>query len=170
MSSAAGRPAAPPTPSVRREVEEEWPPAAVILAALTSLIGLVPALIVLVVGLPWFLLLLAGVFRLPFSEGADPAEVLMQAVLLQGSLLAVGLPVVMLCGVVGLLKRRDRTLLIVSYLPATALASWSVYDQLVRGGTSGWIALVLLAPASAPLVALLPSVGRWLPGRPFRPA
>jgi hypothetical protein len=134
------------------------------------LIGLLPALVLLVLGLPWFLLFLAGVLALPFSENAAPGEVLLLAVQVQLAALAVGLPVLMLLGVIRLLKRRDRKLLIAGYLPGTGLAAWFAYDHVARGGGSGWLVLLLLGPASAALFASAPSVGRWISdaGRPSR--
>ena len=163
MPSIADRSSAPPA----RAEPDEWPPVPMMLAAGTSLAGLVPALLAAVVGLPWLLIFLAGAFLLPFSEGADPDEVLLLTLQVQGGLLVVGLPVAMLLGGIRLLKRRDRKLLVVAYLPATAIAAgWLFHGASTGSAGPWWAALLLLGPALAPAFALAPSVGRWLSTRP----
>ena len=165
MSPASPWPPAPMAPLPPAE-PDEWPPIAVVLAGITAMVGLLPALIVWMIGLFWFLVFLFSALLLPLWENSDPDEVLLLPLQLQGGALAAGLPILMLLGVIRLLKRRDRKLLVAAYLPGTLITAWLACDHLVGEGTSGWMVLVLLGPAGAPVFASMPSVGRWIAGRP----
>ena len=92
---------------------------------MAALAGAVPGLLPFLLGIGWLYYSLSGVAGLLFSHGAVPGEVAVLALLVQGSLLAAGLPVLVVMG-----------------------------------------AVRLLGPALAPLLALAPSVGRWVATRP----
>lgn len=129
--------------------------------------GAVPGAFVALVGAYWLLVFVAGMLQLPWTEGGDPGEVLMMPVQAQLSLLAAGLPVLLVMGAVRLLQRRDRRLLLVSCLPVTLFALWRLVTA-VGGGGNAWLLLVVLGPALAPLFALAPSVRQWLDPGPVR--
>jgi hypothetical protein len=138
----------------------------VTLALVCAIVGLVPGAVLALVASWWLLVFVIQALWLPFTEGGSAETVLQTAWFLELSLLGVGMPVLLLVGVVHLVRRRDRRLLIAACLPVTAFAGWQVYAQLAGTGGSGWVALVLLGPAVAPFLALAPSVGRWLVAAP----
>jgi hypothetical protein len=139
------------------------------------MIGLLPGALMALIGSWWLAVFVIQALWLPFTEGLPSTEggsaetVLRTAGFLEASLLAVGLPVLLLVGLIHLMRRRDRRLLIVACLPVTAIAAWHVVGHVSGSGDDGWVALVLLGPAVAPLFALAPSVRRWLAERPTAP-
>jgi hypothetical protein len=161
-------PAAPPAPP-DPPAPDEWPPAAVVLAGIGAMIGLLPGALMALVGSYWLAIFVIQALWLPFTEGGSAETVLRSARFLEASLLAVGLPVLLLVGLIHLMRRRDRRLLIVACLPVTAIAAWHLVGHVSGSGDDGWVALVLLGPAVAPLFALAPSVRRWLAERPTAP-
>jgi hypothetical protein len=168
-------PAAPPAPP-DPPAPDEWPPAAVVLAGIGAMIGLLPGALMALIGSWWLAVFVIQTLWLPFTEGGSAETVLRSAEtvlrsarFLEASLLAVGLPVLLLVGLIHLMRRRDRRLLIVACLPVTAIAAWHLVGHVSGSGDDGWVALVLLGPAVAPLFALAPSVRRWLAERPTAP-
>jgi hypothetical protein len=141
------------------------PPAAVVVAGVAAIVGAVPGVFAAFMGAIWLLVFLAGIVALPWTEGADPGEVLMMPVLTQLCLFAVGLPVLLVMGAVRLLGRRDRLLLVFSCLPVTLFAVWRLL-MASAGDGNAWLLLLVLGPAVAPLFALAPSVRRWLDPHP----
>ena len=123
--------------------DDEWPPALVILAGVGAFIGAVPGVLFGVV-----VLLSGGIALIGL---ANPAI----------ALVCVVLPCLLVLGAVRLMTRRSRWLLIATGLPVTAFAAWrAVHEGQV------WV-LLLAGPALAPLLAMAPSVGRWLMAEPF---
>jgi hypothetical protein len=95
---------------------------------------------------------------------ADGLVTVVSAIL--GLVLALALPVVQAVGATRLMARRGRWLLVVSGLPMTVIVVRALVEVIATGGhTRAGLLLVFLGPALAPLLALLPSVGRWLAGR-----
>jgi hypothetical protein len=69
------------------------PPVAVVVAGVAAIVGAVPGVFAALLGAGWLLVFIEGIVALPWTEGADPGEVLMLPMLVQLSLSAVGLPV-----------------------------------------------------------------------------
>jgi hypothetical protein len=162
-------PVAPPT-RADPPPPDEWPPAPVVLAAVGATVGLLPGALLALAAAAWLALFVIQALLLPFAEGGSAEEVLQTAGFLEVSLLGLGLPVLLLVGLIHLMNRRDRRLLIAGCVPATVVAAWQLYGHLSGTGDHGWVALVLLGPAVAPMFALAPSVDRWLAERPAMPA
>ena len=164
-------PPAPPEPAgvPPRPPAEEWPPALVIAAGVGAFLGAVPGVFLMLVGSVAFLLGVVGVVLLPWSDGVTGGVLLSLALTVQLGAAAVVLPVLQVMGAVRLMSRRDRWLLVFSGLPTTALSAW-VLVEVVLSDRQAWQLLVLLGPTLAPVLALLPSVGRWLAIAPGRPA
>lgn len=160
-------PAPAAAPTRRRASDDESPPAAAVLAGVGGLVAAIPGIVVVLMGFSWLSYMLPGILRLPFTHGGTPAQLAIQMLLVQGAVLAVGLPVLVVLGAIRLLTRRDRWMLIGSGLPLTLFGAWQLLGAVTLGGNA-WPLLLLLGPAVAPLFALAPSVGRWLAGRPFR--
>jgi hypothetical protein len=162
-------PPAPPEPAgfPARPPAEDWPPALVIAAGVGGFLTVVPAVFLAFVGSAAFLLAVGGVATLPWSDGATGEVLVSLALPVQLGAAAVALPVLQVVGAVRLMSRRDRWMLVFSGLPMTALAGWLLGEVLLSDGQA-WPLLVLLGPTVAPVLALLPSVGRWLADAPGR--
>jgi NAD/NADP transhydrogenase beta subunit len=74
----------------------------------------------------------------------------------------VAIPVLQVVALTRFFRRRGRWLLVVALLPSTAVICWFVVRTVAAGGDFGWVLLAFLGPASAPLLALTPSVARWV--------
>jgi hypothetical protein len=131
----------------RRQADDDWPPALVILAGVGAFMGVIPGLL-----FGAFVLLTGGI---GLFYASNPVI----------ALVCVVYPWLLVVGAVRLMAQRSRWLLISAGLPVTAFAGW----VLLHDGQA-WQLLLLLGPALAPLFALAPSVGRWLAARPFRVA
>jgi hypothetical protein len=148
-----------------RRSDKERPPGLVVLAAVAAFVGCIPGVFVAFAGSLAVSFSFVTLWRLPFTSGGLDDD-LLTAVLrfgavLQGGLLAVGVPVLLTMGAVRLLLRRDRWMLFLAGLPVTAVTAWQLLDPPVLGpGEAG--TLLVIGPALAPLVALAPSVGRWV--------
>ncbi len=126
------------------EPDDEWPPALVVLAGVGAFIGAVPGVLFGVV-----VLLSGGIALIGLTNPVI-------------ALVCVVLPWLLVLGAVRLMTRRSRWLLICAGLPVTAFAAW-------RGVHEGalWELLIVAGPALAPLLAMAPSVGRWLVAEPL---
>jgi hypothetical protein len=155
MSQAPEFPAAPGVRGWSR------PPIAAILAGVAAFAGAVPLAAVALGGALWGVFILAGIIRLPWTWGGDPLVVLQLAASLQGGLLVVGFPFLLVTAAIRLLAGRDRLMLVVCCLPVTLVVVWSLLIVLAGGWVNPWL-FALLGPAVAPLFALWPSVGGWV--------
>ena len=147
---------APEDPAARSVGGRLRPPLAAILAGVAAIVGGLPLAVPALLGVPFLMFVLARIVQLPWTGGGDPAEVLEAAVLLEGTLVVVGLPILVVIAVIRLLANRDR-LLLVCFLPVTL----GVLGVVV--GTQGWNdgLLALLGPLVASLLALSSEVDEW---------
>ena len=125
--------------------DDDWPPVLVIIAGVGAFTGAIPGL-------------LYGVFVV--LTGGLALYAVVNPVI---ALVCVALPWLLVVGAVRLMTQRSRWLLICTGLPVTAFLVW----MLLTDGPP-WQFAWLLGPAVAPLVAMAPSVGRWLESKPFR--
>jgi hypothetical protein len=154
---------APPPPAVQRQ-DEPLPPAAVILAGIGAVVGVLPSLLAgpaavyLTFGLVERLARVIPGATLVLSTWMVHALVLVAAVVA-----ALAIPVLQGWGAVRLFTRRDRALLIYGCLPVTGLVTLGALSAALSGDPGdASILLVLLGPAAAAPLALAPSVRRWL--------
>jgi hypothetical protein len=126
----------------------EWPPPLAIVAGALAATGVLPGILFalgVVVSLGYGLVLLGS----PYLATAF-----------------VVLPVLLGYGAVQLMSRRSRVPLLVGGLPVTAWIAWRLQDAAQGTGELPAEVFLLLGPGLAPLVALAPSVERWLRAAP----
>jgi hypothetical protein len=133
------------------------PPIATVLASVGAAVGALPFAVFALFGAPFLLFVLVGILQMPWTWDGDPDDVREAAVLLQGGLLVVGFPVLLVTAVVRLLARRDR-LMLLACVPVTPAMIGLVV--LAEGWNLGL--LVFVFPLAASLTVLWPSVGGWV--------
>jgi hypothetical protein len=140
-----------------RPEAEELPPAMVMCTSTAAVISAVPSIVPFVLGAVWFPVVALGFLVAPSLDGLR---------LTAASALGVAIPVLQVIALTRFFRRRGRWLLVVALLPSTAVICWFVVRAVGAGGDFAWVVLALLGPAAAPLLALAPSVGRWVAAGP----
>jgi hypothetical protein len=167
-----------PTPPHGRPDDEVPPP----LAVLAGTLGWIGCAMHVVAALPlWYAATGFVQMRLEpvigLDGGGDAADIAVTVVAaLLGAAVAGGIPVALGVGASRLLSGRGRGLLIAASLPLAAVVLLLGVQVLAGDPSPAWLLIVLAGPALTPLVAALPSVGRWVarggttPGRRPRTA
>jgi len=128
-------------------------PVMVSLTRAAALVSLVPAVLVMAFAALWLPVLAAG---LALSPDADALRLFALAAVLAA------VPAVQIVAVVRFRRRQGRWLLVAAFLPTAVLATVRVVSWIASGTEGAWLTVPLLGPASASLLALAPSVGRWI--------